>query len=475
MHNNLPVVIIGAGPVGLSAAAELILCGIEPCVVEQGSSVGTHVQAWGHVRMFSPWRYDISKAGRALLEQTDWVAPDLDMHPTGHDLTDQYLKPLAEVLTRRNALLLKTRVEAVTRNGLDKAKTANRLDRSFLVRVVDAAGHERDIEARAVIDASGTWSKPNPAGSQGVAARGERSHQQQIAYGMPDLHGSAGEHYAGRTVAVLGSGHSALGTLLDLVALKRGNPETLIIWLSRKDNLARAYGGGSRDALAERGALGTRLSEAVAKGDIEAIHPFSLVRISGSAETDLILEGETRSVSCHELIVATGFRPDLDMLRELRLDLDPALECPAALAPLIDPNVHSCGTVRPHGARELAHPDRGFYIVGMKSYGRAPTFLLATGYEQVRSIVAEIAGDHEAAARVELDLPETGVCSTDFAPTIVTKPQSLCCGGAPKVDTSACCVTDEVAKIEGKTGCGCGPKAPQAVAVETASAGSCCA
>jgi hypothetical protein len=80
---------------------------------------------------------------------------------------------------------------------------------------------------------------------------------------------------------------------------------------------------------------------------------------------------------------------------------------------LIDPNQHSCGTVRPHGARELAHPEPSFYIIGSKSYGRAPTFLLATGYEQARSVAAMIAGDHEAASRVELELPETGVCNSD--------------------------------------------------------------
>ena len=85
------------------------------------------------------------------------------------------------------------------------------------------------------------------------------------------------------------------------------------------------------------------------------------------------------------------------MLSEIRLRLDPAIEAPVALAPLIDPNEHSCGTVRPHGARELVQDDPGFYIAGIKSYGRAPTFLMITGYEQVRSIAADIAGDKEAA------------------------------------------------------------------------------
>ena len=113
------------------------------------------------------------------------------------------------------------------------------------------------------------------------------------------------------------------------------------------------------------------------------------------------------------IVNATGFRPDLSPLTELRVDVDPVLQSARMLAPMIDPNVHSCGSVPPHGAAELAHPEPGFYIVGAKSYGRAPTFLLATGYEQVRSVVAELAGDHMAAADVELILPETGVCSLD--------------------------------------------------------------
>jgi hypothetical protein len=97
------------------------------------------------------------------------------------------------------------------------------------------------------------------------------------------------------------------------------------------------------------------------------------------------------------------------MLCEVRLEMDPGVEAPAQLAPLIDPKFHSCGTVAPHGAALLSHPDEDFYVVGMKSYGRAPT-LLATGYEQVRSVAAALAGDQEASARVELQLPETGVC-----------------------------------------------------------------
>ena len=158
-----------------------------------------------------------------------------------------------------------------------------------------------------------------------------------------------------------------------------------------------------------------------------------------------------------ELIVATGFRPDLGFLNELRLRLDPAIEAPVALAPLIDPNEHSCGTVRPHGARELAQDEPGLYLAGMKSYGRAPTFLMITGYEQVRSIAADLAGDREAAERVELERPETGVCTRGGVEGGAAA--AGCCGGPAPLGTDACCIEDSIAKDNGKTGCGCGSKA----------------
>ena len=164
-----------------------------------------------------------------------------------------------------------------------------------------------------------------------------------------------------------------------------------------------------------------------------------------------VMRGEEISVGVDRMVVCTGFRPDLDMLREVRLSIDPWLECTTALGPLIDPNEHSCGTVRPHGARELAHAEKDFYIVGMKSYGRAPTFLLATGYEQARSVVAMLAGDVAAAERVELVLPETGVCNT--IPLVASS--AGCCGGPAPAEIDACCVADADAKSAGKAGCGC--------------------
>jgi hypothetical protein len=199
--------------------------------------------------------------------------------------------------------------------------------------------------------------------------------------------------------------------------------------------------------------LGAAFATLVAEGRIGVEAGFRLGHLSIVDGRLRIATGAgscCRSVVADELVVATGFRPDLSFLRELRLSLDPAVECPPMLAPLIDPNLHSCGTVRPHGARELAQPEAGFYFAGMKSYGRAPTFLMMTGYEQVRSIVAEIAGDHEAAARVELVLPETGVCSGP--PAADPAAAAGCCGG-PAPEPGACCVADVKAKAAGSQSC----------------------
>lgn len=476
-QSTLPVAIIGAGPVGLAAASELILRKIPVVVFEAGEQVGAHISTWGHVRMFSPWRYNISRAARSLLEPLGWRAPAPDVMPTGREMIERYLAPLAAHPAIRDSLRLASRVIGVTRVGLDKVRTDGRGDRPFLLRVT-AKGEVSDIRAQAVIDCSGTFSNPSTGGAHGIPARGERDFADAIAYSMPDILGASRSRYAGKRVGVVGSGHSAIGVLLDLVALRETAPGTDVVWLSRRSDLRLAYGGGDKDGLPARGELGTRLHEAVADGTIRAVHPFALDAIEAGRGGTLRLIGvapDAPPIEVDALVVATGFRPDLAFLGEVRLDLDPALECPRVLAPLIDPNVHSCGSVRPHGAKELGQPEPGFYLAGMKSYGRAPTFLLATGHEQVRSIVAEIAGDHAAAARVELELPETGVCSTDFATSPVSSAgagagASGCCGGPPKTDVSACCVKDEVAKTAGEPGCGCGSKPASSVVREPAMA-----
>jgi thioredoxin reductase len=465
---KLPVAVIGAGPVGLAAAAHLIQRGLPVKVYEAGATVGANVRDWGHVRLFSPWEYNTDTAARTLLQTHGWLEPPGKAMPTGSDLYEAYLKPLAATPEMAAVIETGAKVTAITRQGADKVLSNGRETKPFVLAVSNGNGSIRRDLARAVIDASGTWTAPNPLGAGGILAEGEAENADRIAYGIPDVLGRDRAAYEGRTTLVVGAGHSAANELLDLAKLAERDPATTIVWVTRGANLMRVYGGGPADQLPARGELGSKLKALVDSGRVTLVAGFSVTRVRAVGD-QVVLEGKTadgvRKVGpVDRIVVTTGQRPDLNLTRELRLDLDPWLESAKALGPLIDPNVHSCGSVPPHGHRELAHPESGFYTVGIKSYGRAPTFLMLTGYEQVRSVVAAIAGDLAAADDIHLVLPETGVCSTNV-PAVAGIVSSGCCGGPAPAEVDACCVADAEAKAAGKSGCGCGPaKASEKVA-----------
>ena len=493
--SHLPVAVIGAGPVGLAAAAHLLTRGLRPLVLEAGPVPGANLRSYAHVQLFSPWRYNVDKVARVFLEQRGWTHPAPEALPTAGEIVNSYLAPLAQHPEIEPHVQFNHRVVGIARSTVDKVKTAAREATPFSIRV-DTPNGEREYQASAVLDASGTWNQPNPLGANGLPALGERALTKQISYGMPDVLGKERDRYAGRRILVVGSGHSAAGNLIALAELAEVTPTTQIVWAIRGDNWTRILGGGEADGLPARGQLGVRLKQLRDSGRLQVHTSFRThelrsdngrITVYGAAS-----EGERPRISgVEEIIVSAGARPDLEITRELRGRHDHWLESTEALAPLIDPNEHSCGTVRPHGHRELAHPEAGYYAIGAKSYGRAPTFLLATGYEQVRSIVAALAGDFAAADDVQLDLPETGVCNVSFGPekeaansccgTSSPEPSSVgptnavsegCCGGAPKDAANACCVADEQATASGAAGCGCSTSA--AVPTPTPQRKACC-
>lgn len=407
---QLPVIVIGAGPIGLAAAAHLVERGIEPLVLEAGDNAGAAVREWSHVRLFSTWAEVVDPAAEKLLAPTGWVKPDGNTYPTGGDWAEKYLRPLADVLGE--TVRFGATVTGVSRQGRDRVVDADRDQQPFTVHIQAADGSEQRIIARAVIDASGTWSTPSPIGGDGLPALGERTAGARISYRVPDLKDPAVRaRYAGRRTAVIGSGASAFTALAYLADLAKDAPDTHAVWVLRRGISGSTFGGGEADQLPARGALGLAAKAAVDDGHADAVTGFRTDAVEQSGERlVLVAEDGRRLDPVDEVIVLTGFRPDLSFLNELRLGLDERLQAPVELASLIDPNQHSCGTVYPHGVGELSHPEQDVYLVGMKSYGRAPTFLAMTGYEQVRSIAASLAGDQEAAERVELTLPETGVC-----------------------------------------------------------------
>ena len=305
-----------------------------------------------------------------------------------------------------------------------------------------------------MIDASGTYTTPNPLGANGLPAIGESDCRSQVFYGISDVLGVHRARYAGRSTLVVGSGHSAFNALLELAELAAITPGATLTWAVPRGDVGSMYGGGAADALPARGSLGARLRALVDSGRVRLVSGFRVAELRRGDAGVTVIDAQGRALEpVDEILAFTGFRPDLAMLGELRLDLDPAVERPRVLAPMIDPNLHSCGTVRPHGADELRQPESGFYIVGMKSYGRAPTFLMLTGYEQVRSVVAELTGDLDAARRVELTVPATGVCSSTPAGETT---ESACCTITPEATAAGACCEDSL-KAPAGTSC-CAPQ-----------------
>ena len=433
-----PLVIVGAGPIGLAAAANAAERRIDFVVLESGADAGAAIGEWAHVRLFSAWSELIDPAARRLLEAAGgWTAPDETAYPTGGEWRTAYLQPLADLLdaTASGSVRYGARVVGVSRAGRDLLVDSGRDQDPFAVHVETAGGPER-LLASAVVDASGTWRQPNPIGADGYPALGERENAHQFAYGTPDFADSAvAERYAGKHVAVAGKGASAQGALIGLARLAARDPETRVTWLLRRPSVGDAFGGGDNDQLEERGKLGQAAKAAASSGHVTNVTQFrteSVVTHDDGRLTLVSTDGQ-RVEEVDEVIVVTGYRPDFGFLSEVRLDLDPALGSTRILADQIHPDHHSCGDVQPHGYRELAQPEPGLYLVGMKSYGRAPSFLAMTGFEQVRSVVAALDGDLEAADRVELVLPETGVCNGAGAfddPDAIAGGGGGCCGPA---------------------------------------------
>lgn len=423
-RDDLPVAVIGAGPIGLAAAANLAEQGIPWVLFETGAQVGASVLEWGHVPMFSPWSSNVDAVSLRLLDGHGWQAPDPASHPTGEEFVDRYLAPLAAVPDIAKGLELASVVRAVSREGADKVRGGPLRDAQPFVLTVVQGSSKRRVRARAVIDASGTWGTANPLGADGLPAAGERDAADVISYRIPDVLGRQRARYAGRSVVVVGSGHSAQNVLRDLAILARQEAGTRIHWAVRRDG-RDILDPPPDQQLPARGQLQAQARELVTGGAVELVTGFWTDRVSREGARVVLHGSDRRLGPVDEVIASTGFRPDLKLLRELRLDLDPALESARSLAPLIDPDLHNCATVPAHGADELRHPEQGVYVVGMKSYGRAPTFLTATGYEQVRSVVAEIAGD----AQVIEQLATPSCCGPAVSAAATAGPTGGCGGG----------------------------------------------
>lgn len=267
---QLPIAVIGAGPVGLAAAARLVERGLVPLVFERGACVGTALLEWGHVRVFSPWAWNIDTAAQTLLKQIGWLAPDPDELPTGREIAERYLAPLAAHPGIAPHVILNAQVTAISRATHDKMTDGGRDTAPFCIRWRDPGGGEHEATARAVIDASGAWSQPNPMGVNGLPVLGEATARERIAYGIPDVLGRARADYENKRTLVVGGGHSAINVVLDLVRLQASAPQTTIVWALRKNRIEKLLGGGLNDQLPGRGELGVAAMKAIVEQRLDA-------------------------------------------------------------------------------------------------------------------------------------------------------------------------------------------------------------
>lgn len=334
--SDLPVAVIGAGPVGLVAAAHLLAKGQRPLVLEARSTVAANIRDWGHVRLFTPWKYLTDPISRRFLEERGWISPDPELLPTGAEFVHLFLRPLAEHPDLAPHIHVDRRVIAVSRQGLDKTKSVDRENTPFELLARTPTGSTARFLARAVIDASGTYNIPNPMSSNGLRLDGEADLTAQISHGLPDVLHRSRARYADRRNLVLGSGHSAFNTIADLAELRRQAPQTEVVWAVRRDSTGDLFGeDGGDDLLPARHAVKARVRDLVLSEEVKLVTGFQTERLTKSDGRILVKgNGDQTVAPVDQLIVNTGFRPDLEMLREVRLELDATLETPVRLAPL---------------------------------------------------------------------------------------------------------------------------------------------
>ncbi|MFF1877858.1 NAD(P)-binding domain-containing protein [Leifsonia sp. NPDC058230] len=328
--DGLPVAIIGAGPIGLAAAANLVERGIDFVIFETGEGIAGSVDQWAHIRFFSPWRHAIDPASRRLLEASGWTAPDEKALPTGGELIEKYLRPLSLLPSIAPRTRTGATVVAVSREGMDRTRTPNRGETPFVLRVADASGSVEEVAARAVIDASGTYLSPNSLASSGLEPLGLADVADRVTHALPDVLGRERAQFAGKHATVVGAGHSAANTLLNLAALALEEPGTRITWLIRTAGAPRVSSSADDDLIA-RAALGSRVERLVTAGRIEQLDRFEIARlapIEGGVRLIGHRGGELVEHDTDLVVNATGFRPNLDMLREIRLELDEIVEAP---------------------------------------------------------------------------------------------------------------------------------------------------
>jgi Pyridine nucleotide-disulphide oxidoreductase len=419
MTQRAQLAILGAGPIGLDAALAAVAAGLDVTVYEAADRVAANVAAWGHVRMFTPWDLVVSPRMRAALERAGRAAPAGGHCPTGRELIAQLLDPVASLPDLDSRLRLGERVLAIGRGGLLKQEeigTGRRRQAPFRLLVRDRRGEERLDWAGAVLDCTGAWARPHACGEGGIPAPGEAALGSRIRRFLPDFEREAAE-WAGRTILLVGAGHSAQTAARELARLAAATPDapSRTVWLLRREE--PSWGAIENDPLPERAAL-ARSSAALQAGSSPHVEcrPGRVVAGLASAGEQVRVwfarrdgtvgggaageAGASEELVVDRVLSLTGSSGDHDLYRELQIHQCYATEGPMRLSAALLGASGDCMAQSAQGAETLVNPEPGFFILGSKSYGRNTSFLLRVGWEQVSAAIGLVleAGGRAAAA-----------------------------------------------------------------------------
>lgn len=391
------IAILGSGPTGLEAALAAAERGLPFTLYEAAPQVAGHVRSWGHVRLFTPWSMNVSPRMRGALEGAGVPVPEGESCPTGDELVERLLAPLAALPSVAPNLRLSSRVVAVGREGLlkhEEISSAARASRPFRLLISNGEGNERIEHATLVIDTTGTYSNPNLLGDGGIPAPGETALDGAIRRHLPNF--AREEDWAGKTVLLVGGGHSAQTAVRDLAKLAETAPGTRVLWAVR--GAVHSCGADDSDVLPERGRL-LREAAALAAGGSPAIVIKPGVAIESAKSNGEKVEVSLRSaagvetVEVDRILSLTGFVPDDRMYRQLQIHECYAFSAPMKLSAALlgaAGGGGDCLSQTSHGADTLVNPEPNFYILGIKSYGRNTNFLMRVGWEQVGEVFGRI-------------------------------------------------------------------------------------
>ena len=385
------IAILGAGPIGLEAALAAAQRGDDFTVYESAPTVGGHVRRWGHVRTFTPWAMNVSPRMRSHLP----AAPDDDTLPSGTQLADELLEPIAALPQLAGRIRLQTRVLAVGREGLLKHEAIGdprRASRPFRLLVARPDGSEAIVHADVVIDATGTYGNPNRLGDGGIDAVNERAFEDRIERFLPALTEQARD-WAGRTILLTGSGHSAQTAVRQLAAFARDAPGTRIVWAVRKPR--PDWGAVEADPLPERASLNAAAAElAAGASDAVRLRPGCVteaLHARGDRIVVTLRNGAPEEVEVDRILALNGGVGDGALYRQLQVHECYATSGPMNLAAaLLGESGSDCLAVSAHGPETLRNPEPGFFILGAKSYGRNSQFLLQIGWQQVDDVFGSL-------------------------------------------------------------------------------------